>query len=93
MIEVYQNCVIFNDKVHDQFTNRKTRDEHTVRVVPGQPMVYGANKDKGVKLEDFSLVAGEFNDESELVVHDPSNSNFVPGAIDSPSDALDMRTV
>ena len=76
VIEVYQNCVIFNDKVHDQFTNRKTREDNTVRVVAGSPMVFGSKKDKGIKLKDFSLVAQEFEDESELVVHDPSKPSL-----------------
>lgn len=77
VIEVYQNCVIFNDKVHDKFTNRKSRDESTVRLEPGKPMVYGKDRNLGLRLEDFELKAGEFKDESELVVHDPSKPSLV----------------
>jgi len=76
VIEVFQNCVIFNDKVHDQFTNRKTRDDHTVRVEAGKPMIYGADKNQGVKLNNLSFEYGEFTDESELLVHDPTNRNL-----------------
>lgn len=77
VVEVYQNCVIFNDKVHDQFTNRATRDDHTVRLEAGKPMIYGKESNMGVKLEGFELKTGEFNDESELLVHDPSKSALV----------------
>lgn len=77
VIEVYQNCVIFNDKVHDKFTNRASRDDHTVRLEAGKPMVFGKNKDRGIKLEDFELKADSFNEESELVVHDPSKPSLV----------------
>ncbi|MCO4755764.1 MAG: 2-oxoacid:ferredoxin oxidoreductase subunit beta [Bacteriovoracaceae bacterium] len=77
VIEVYQNCVIFNDKVHDKFTNRSTRDDYTVRVEAGKPMVFGKDKSKGLKLEDFALKSCEFKDESELVVHDPSKGSLV----------------
>lgn len=77
VIEVYQNCVIFNDKVHDKFTNRKTRDDFTVRVEAGKPMIFGKDKDKGIKLNGFKLESGEFQDEKELVVHDPSAGSLV----------------
>lgn len=72
VIEVLQNCVIFNDKVHDQFTNRKTRDEHTVRVEAGKPLIYGAEKDKGVKLNGLNPELTSADDK-DLLIHDPSN--------------------
>lgn len=76
VIEVYQNCVIFNDKVHDKFTNRKTRDDHTVRLEAGKPMVFGADKNQGIKFDGYKLKAEEFQNESELAVHDPSASSL-----------------
>ena len=48
-IEVFQNCVIFNDKVHDQYTNRQTRDEHTIRLKHGEPMTFGKKCAKELK--------------------------------------------
>ena len=48
-IEVFQNCVIFNDKVHDQYTNRQTRDEHTIRLKHGEPMTFGKKCEKELK--------------------------------------------
>ena len=78
VIEVYQNCVIFNDKVHDEFTNRKTRDEHTVRVEDGKPLIFGKEKDKGIRLAGLNLESVTIEGESdplvkELHVHDPSD--------------------
>lgn len=74
-IEVFQNCVIFNDKVHDLQTNRATRDEHTVRIENGKPLIFGKEKDKGIKLVDNkpTVVALSDVDESELLVHDETN--------------------
>lgn len=74
-IEVFQNCVIFNDKVHDLQTNRGTRDEHTVRLENGKPLIFGKEKDKGIKLVDNkpTVVALSDVDESELLVHDETN--------------------
>ncbi len=80
VIEVYQNCVIFNDKVHDKYTNRKTRDENSVRLEAGKPMIFGAEKDKGFIFEDFNLKEVELKDgytEEQLVKHDPTNQGLV----------------
>lgn len=75
LIEVFQNCIIFNDAVHDDFTNRKVRDDHTVRLEAGKPLVYGVDKDKGLSLDgfDFKTVAA---DDENLIIHDPSNKNL-----------------
>ena len=75
LIEVFQNCIIFNDGVHDDFTNRKIRDEYTVRLAEGEPLIFGAEKDKALKLEgfDFKTVS---KDSDGLIVHDPSNKNL-----------------
>lgn len=72
VIEVFQNCVIFNDKVHDQFTNRKTRDDYTVRVQTGEPLVYGIDKDKGFKLDGLELKTTSADD-SNLHIHNPAD--------------------
>lgn len=75
-IEIYQNCVIFNDKVHDLFTNRATRDEHTVVVEHGKPMIFGKNKDKAIVADGFDLkvVQKDAVDEKDILVHDCHNA-------------------
>ncbi|MBD64323.1 MAG: 2-oxoacid:ferredoxin oxidoreductase subunit beta [Halobacteriovoraceae bacterium] len=77
LIEIYQNCNIFNDKVHDIYTNRATRDETTIRLEAGSPLIFGKNKDKGLIQDGFEFkevsVAGN---EDKLIIHDPSNINF-----------------
>ena len=78
-IEVFQNCVIFNDKVHDQFTNRATRDEHTVRVAHGEKMIFGKEKNKGLKLNGFTpevVTIGENGvTEDDILVHNEQDIN------------------
>ena len=54
-LEIYQNCVIFNDKAHDVYTNRQTRDENTLYVEDGKKMIFGKEKNKGIKLNGFNL--------------------------------------
>lgn len=76
-IEVYQNCVIFNDKVHDAYTNRAVRDDNTVRVEDGKPMIFGKDKSKALFQSGFDLIAGEAEgNEDKIVVHDSSNDNL-----------------
>ena len=55
-VEVQQNCVIFNDGTFGPITERKQRTETTVRLVHGEPIVFGADSDRGLKLDGFRLV-------------------------------------
>ena len=77
IIEIYQNCVIFNDKVHDSYTNRKTREETTITVEHGRPLIYGKGKNLGIRLNGFtpeSVTIGENGvTEEDLLVHDETN--------------------
>ena len=54
-VEVYQNCVIFNDGAFNDIYDKKVRKERTVDLQPGQPMVYGENGDKGLRLRGFEV--------------------------------------
>ena len=54
-IEIYQNCVIFNDGCFDDVADKKVRDDKLIDLKPGQPMVYGKGRDKGLRLEGFDV--------------------------------------
>ena len=54
-VEVWQNCVIFNDGAFKDWTDKNTRDEQTIMLQPGKPMVFGKDQDKGLKIDGFSL--------------------------------------
>jgi len=61
-VEIWQNCVIFNDGAYSDWNERAVRDEKLVDLRPGETMVYGADGDKGVALdcgEPKSVSAGE----------------------------------
>ena len=55
-IEIYQNCVIFNDGAFAESTDKKVRDDKTIDLSPGEPMIYGKGRDKGLKVEGFEVV-------------------------------------
>jgi len=50
-IEILQNCVIFNDGCFDDDIDKSVRDDRTIDLRAGEPMVYGKDGDKGLKLE------------------------------------------
>jgi 2-oxoglutarate ferredoxin oxidoreductase subunit beta len=50
-IEIYQNCNIFNDGAFDDIAVKDVRDDRTVDLRPGQPLVYGKAGDKGIKID------------------------------------------
>ena len=80
-VEIYQNCNIFNDGAWLYATDRKSKADHLVELKHGDPMVFGQNKDKGIRLnpqtmtlETVSLADGEFT-EDDLLVHDESRED------------------
>jgi len=83
-VEIYQNCVIFNDKAFDDVAAKPIRDERTVDLRPGQPMVYGKELDKGLALRGFEVetVAADAADVWKTDVHSAGPA-FVLSQLDS----------
>ena len=77
-IEIFQNCVIFNDKVFDDVADKKVRDERMVDLVPGRPVVYGKELDKGLRLNGFELEACGAD---EAAVWDPTPESAGPSML------------
>lgn len=55
LIEVLQNCVIFNDGCFTEFTDKAVREDKQLFVEHGKPMIFGKNKDKGLVLNRLKL--------------------------------------
>lgn len=60
-IEIYQNCVVFNKDVHTPVTGRDTRGERLVYLEHGQPLVFGAERDKAIVLDGLKPVVVQTN--------------------------------
>lgn len=72
-LEIYQNCNIFNDGAFEVFTEKSTKAEEAIFLEQGQPLVFGAQKNKGVRLDGLKPVVVELGGEysaSDLWVHD-----------------------
>ena len=55
LIEVLQNCVIFNDGCFDEVTDKEVKEDMQIFLEHGKPMVFGKNKDKGLVLNKLKL--------------------------------------
>lgn len=77
LVEIYQNCNVFNDGAFEVFTEKDTKPMHTVFVEHGKPLLF-ANGTKGIKLEGFSPVIIDLADGNhsidEVWVHDERDS-------------------
>ncbi len=77
--EILQNCVIFNDKTHDQFANKEWREDRTITLRHGEPMIFGKNRDKGLVLQGLGLrvvtIGQDGWTERDILVHDSHNPN------------------
>ena len=73
LVEIYQNCNIFNDGAFEPLKDPETRDDFTIRLEHGQPITWGANGEHGVVRDhDTALKVVETADvdAADLVVHD-----------------------
>lgn len=77
-IDVLQNCVIFNDGAFDIFTNKETRGDNTLQLEHGKPLVFGKERDKGIRLDGFKPQVVSLNDysESDLLVHNEKSKEL-----------------
>lgn len=77
VVEVLQNCVIFNDGVHEAISDPKTREEHQLFLKHGEPMIFGNNRDKGIVMEKGKLkvvrIGEEGTNPDEVLIHDATD--------------------
>ncbi|MBC9910649.1 2-oxoacid:ferredoxin oxidoreductase subunit beta [Chitinophaga varians] len=75
-LEIYQNCNIFNDGAFEIFTEKSSKAEETLFVEQGQPMIFGAQKNKGLRLDGLKPVVVELGSEysaADLWIHDEND--------------------
>ena len=79
VVEVLQNCVIFNDGVHSKFSNRAWRNENTLVLQHGEKVIFGENNDKGIVIDGWNLKAITIGEDGytidDVLVHDSSTKD------------------
>src|SRR5437867_4413596 len=77
-IEILQNCNIFNDGAWENLTERDVKDDHTILLEHGKPLVFGKARDKGIRMNGINLevvsLGGDVT-EKDLIVHDDAHPN------------------
>lgn len=72
-LEIYQNCNIFNDGAFEIYTDKKSKSEETLFLTDGQPLTFGSEKKKGIRLDGLKPEIVELNEnisENDLWIHD-----------------------
>jgi 2-oxoglutarate ferredoxin oxidoreductase subunit beta len=72
-LEIYQNCNIFNDGAFEIFTEKGSKPEEALFLEQSQPLLYGANKEKGIRLDGYKPQLVNLNDgysADDLWIHD-----------------------
>ena len=72
-IEVYQNCNVFNDGAWDYATDRGTRADNIIELEHGKPLIFGKDRDKGIRLNGMEpeiVELGKGIKEDDLLFHD-----------------------
>ena len=86
-IEIYQNCVVFNDGVFENFTGKKTAPQTQLWVEHGKPLLFD-NGSRGLRLNHRTLslevVEVVDGDTRDILVHDETNKSIANLLIDMP---------
>ncbi len=79
IVEILANCIIFQNKIHSLITSKETKEDNQIVLEAGQPMLFGPEKDKGLKLEGTRLkvvkVGKDGVKEDDILVHDPTTED------------------
>lgn len=79
LIEVLQNCPIFNDGAYSEFTDKMVREDKQLFVEHGKPMIFGKQRDKGLILNRLKLEVVTIGEngvtEQDILVHDAKDAD------------------
>jgi 2-oxoglutarate ferredoxin oxidoreductase subunit beta len=72
-VEILQNCNIFNDGAWFSLTDRDARSEHVIQLEHGKPLVFGKQRDKGIRMNGLDMEVVQLGNgltEKDMLVHD-----------------------
>lgn len=80
VVEILQNCVIFNDKTFAGFaSDKETREENTIVLRHGERMIFGKNRDKGLVQIGMKLMVVKIGEggvtEEDILIHNAHEPN------------------
>ncbi|MCP4935548.1 MAG: 2-oxoacid:ferredoxin oxidoreductase subunit beta [bacterium] len=76
-VEIFQNCIVYNDGVFDPFTDKKNVADHQIYVEHQKPMIFGADSDKGIIVDaGFNLKPAKLDAGAPPLIHDETNRSL-----------------
>lgn len=73
VVEVYQNCNVFNDGAWDYAKEKAVRADNTLELENGKPLIFGKDRDKGIRLNGFKPEVVDLSSgisQDDLLFHD-----------------------
>lgn len=76
-VEILQNCPVYNDGIFDDVKDKKTAKDHRIEVKHGQPLLFGKDQEKGLRLDPQKLCLEVVDVQAQgldsILVHDQGN--------------------
>lgn len=76
LIEIYQDCHVFNAGAFDSFATKTNRADNTLMLKNSEPMLFGSSLQKSIVFEDNKLRTSEVNEGVPAYMHDTSDKNL-----------------
>ena len=91
VVELLQNCVIFNNNIHSYVADKEFRADRTVHLRHGEKMIFGKDNNRGLVLDGYKLKAVTIGENGvtldDILVHDAkSPDNFLHPVYDEEVD-------
>jgi 2-oxoglutarate ferredoxin oxidoreductase subunit beta len=81
LIEILQNCVIYNDGAFDYLSDKAVKDDRLLYMEHGKPLLFGKNKEKGIRIDGATPVVININEGNysvnDVLIHDEFDKNYV----------------
>ena len=87
-VEIFQNCIVYNDDVFADFTNKKVAADQQLLLENGERMIFGKERNKGIRIKPGTLslevvTIGENGiTEDDILVHDQTNRTIAQMLVD-----------
>jgi 2-oxoglutarate ferredoxin oxidoreductase subunit beta len=78
-VEIFQNCIVYNDGVFSQFTDKAIADDNEIILEHGKPLIFGKEKNQGLRVKTglFELevvtIGKDGITEADILIHDETN--------------------
>ncbi len=87
-VEIFQNCVVYNDDVFADFTDKAVAADKQLWLAAGEKMLFaGGTKGIALDVERLTLKVVDGNSD-EVLVHDPKNRSVAHMLVEMPASAF-----